>query len=207
MGITRSVVGSSTSCFRRAYSAPFQRNMRVLVVLFAVLAVSYGAFITADEDNQNLDRALESSIDDAENKERLIFQTVKKTTTTTSYSTTTVTTFTLCAITIVQGSGCIPYGRKRKRSAAIAQSPVAEIAPVESVINTAPEVAHERVERDASPASDAPEKGRFFLVTSSTTTTLTTTVTTTSYSATVSATISSCSANIIPPYNACAVGK
>merc|ERR1712080_487268 len=195
---TRSVVGSSTSCFRRAYSAPFQRNMRVLVVLFAVLAVSYGAFITADEDNQNLDRALESSIDDAENKERLIFQTVKKTTTT-SYSTTTVTTFTLCAITIVQGSGCIPYGRKRKRSAIAHETPV---APVEDVINTAPEV-HQRVDRDVAEES---EKGRFFLVTSSITTTLMTTVTTTSYSATVSATLSSCSANIVPPFDACTVG-
>lgn len=180
--------------------------MRVLIVLFAVFAVTYGAFLSQNDENQNEGHALESSIDDAENKERLIFQTVKKTTTTTSYSTSTVTTFTLCAITIVQGSGCIPYGRKRKRSA-IAHSPAEVMEPAAPVINTAPEEAHHIVKREASPASDVPDKGRFFLVTSSTTTTLTTTVTTTSYSATVSATISSCSANIIPPYNACAVGK
>jgi len=184
--------------------------MRVLIVLFAVCAVSYGAFISQNDENQNQGHALESSYDDAQNKERLIFQTVKKTTTTTSYSTTTVTTFTLCAITIVQGSGCIPYGRKRKRSA-IAHSPAEEMAPVEPVIRTAPEdVPHVRVDREANPdaaVSESADKGRFFLVTSSTTTTMTTTVTTTSYSATVSATISSCSANIIPPYNACAVGK
>jgi len=177
--------------------------MQVLIILFAVVVGSYGAFISHDDETQNQAHALEGSIDDAQSKERLIFQTVKKTTTTTSYSTSTVTTFTLCAITIVQGSGCIPYGRKRKRSA-IAHSPAEEVAPVEPVINTAPEV-HHRVDRDVSP--EEPEKGRFFLVTSSTTITTTTTVTTTSFSATISATISSCSANIVPPYDACAVGK
>jgi len=173
--------------------------MRALLVLFALLVSAYGAFINPDDESENQGHALESSLEDAKNRERLVFQTVKKTTTTTSYSTSTVTTFTLCAITIVQGSGCIPYGRKRKRSAIAHETPV---APVEDVINTAPEV-HQRVDRDVAEES---EKGRFFLVTSSTTTTLMTTVTTTSYSATVSATLSSCSANIVPPFDACAVG-
>ena len=77
--------------------------------------------------------------------------------------------------------------------------------PVEPVIVSAPSEVHHRVDRDASP--EEPEKGRFFIVTSSTTSTVTSTVTSTSYSATISATLSSCSANIVPPYKACATGK